>query len=218
MKTIEIQIVKKNRKYFACNTKGYKCKLVIDKNSEGLELGKHTLVVKDRSKKTKYGTELIFELYSDAESQKEAGIVTLTHKYNSILVDKCRNLGGRFDKGGSTWVFPDIVADKIEELDFLYNSKRVAIEIEADDDISQWHGPVAFLGYTIAVAWGRDSGARLGDDISCIYGTYDSGGSVKNWTTRISKSSVFRLSIPEELLKLHNYEDPEWTIKKLGRE
>ena len=38
---------------------------------------------------------------------------------------------------------------------------------------------------TIAIAFGRDSGAKLGDGIVWLSGEYKSSGSVKNWYTEI---------------------------------
>lgn len=201
MKTLKIDVIKRNRKYFACKQNGYKCKLVIDDNSKDLSLGTQELLVNDISKRTKYGTDVIYELVSDAKTQEVSGIVTLTHRYNSVLVEKCRNLGGRFDSETKTWVFSEIVEDKVEELDFLYNSEPIPVEITAKKDVSRWHGPVDFLGYTIATAWGRDSGAKLGDDISLVSGLVSSGGSVKNWGTYVWKDSVIRLTIPLEILR-----------------
>jgi hypothetical protein len=73
MKTITIIIEKKNRKYFAAKVNGYKCKLLIDENSEGLELGTHELLVNDISVRSKYGTDLIYSVYKKTE---DGGIVT----------------------------------------------------------------------------------------------------------------------------------------------
>lgn len=213
-KSIVLNVTKKNRKYFACTKDGYKCKLIIDDSSKDLSIGEHTLVVFDKSVRTKYGTDLIYQLAYDAKDQEEAGIVTLCHQFfNQDLVDDCRNMGGKWDPGSQTWVFSDLVADRVEELDAIYNSDLVPVEITAIDEISEWHAPVRFMGYAIAKAWGRDSGAKLGDDVSQMNGSIDSGGSVKNWHTRVSKGSVFRLYVPKGVLELYKYRDPEWEIK-----
>lgn len=89
-------IIKRNRKYFAAQTKsGHKCRILIDSNSEKLELGTQELVVSDISIKSKFGVDLIFKLQCSVDEQKEAGIRTLTHfKYNSELVARCKELGG----------------------------------------------------------------------------------------------------------------------------
>ena len=56
MKTLNLNITKKNRKYFACSHNGHDVKLVIDGASENLEVGEHELLVEDVSVRTKFGT------------------------------------------------------------------------------------------------------------------------------------------------------------------
>jgi hypothetical protein len=215
-KTINLEILKKNRKYFAAKLDGkYKCKLHIDSASENLELGLHTLLVLDESIVTKYGTDLIFRLAASADTQKTAGICTIQHdRYNSILVDKCRNLGGKWDHDAKAWVFSDLMSSEVEDLDALFNSDEVAIEITAKTDLSAWHDSVTFAGYSIAKASGRDSGAVLCEGVSKVSGTVTSGGSVKNWSTEVEEGAIFRLLVPRDVLQLSD--EGDWDITILG--
>lgn len=226
MKTIKLEIIKKNRKYFACKKDGYKCKLIINAGSENLAIGPHELVVEDRSVRTKYGTDLIYEIVGDATEQEDAGIVTLSHyTYNADLVEKCRDLGGRWDSETECWVFSTIVEDEVEELDDIYNSELVPIEISvapnSDGDIepvTQHTGPVEFLGYTIARARGRDSGAKIGDIVSLMRGRVYSSGSMKNWRSCVSSDAIIRLKIPSKLLDIYTQTDDKiggWIIRRL---
>lgn len=201
MKTVEI--LKRNRKYFAASAGGYKCKILIDSNSEQLEVGTHELELTDISVRTKYGTDLIFKLSSDIETQKSAGFCTLkTEFYNSILVEQCRKLGGNWDSGSGAWVFSGLVESEIEALDELWNSELIGVEIEVLNDLSKWQGPVEFYGFTIARAFGRDSGAKLAEGISLMNGRVNSGGSVKNWTTCIDGGSIIRMYMPKLIIDL----------------
>src|SRR4051812_49192364 len=103
MKTITLDIVKKNRVYFKCiNESGYEVKLKVTHKSETLSLGKQELLVRDCSIRTKYGTDIIYDLESEV---KEKGIVTLQCKYNIFLVEKCKELGGKWDADSKSWVF-----------------------------------------------------------------------------------------------------------------
>lgn len=215
MKTLTLNVLKKNRKYFACKHNGYDCKLLIDENSEKLELGEQALVLNDISVRTKYGTDVIYSLSAPADKQKSAGICTLkTEFYNSKLVDKCRELGGRFDESEKTWVFSDIVLDKVEELDAIYNSELVSIELMAKRNIYFDRCAASFLGLTIAKATDRDSGAFMFDGISLVYGDKPtSGGSRKNWDTKIFEGSVFRFKIPKELLSFYDESNDKWELK-----
>ena len=217
-KTITFVILKKNQKYFAATKNGYKCKIVIDDNSKDLELGEQSLLVLDESVRTKFGTDLIYRLAADAAEQKSAGICTIKHPiYNSILVDECRSLGGQWDAAEKVWVFSDIVEEQVEALDAMFNDEnQVTVEITAKNDLFGSREPVDFLGYTIARASGRDSGATLGDEVYKISGKINSGGSVKNWGSEVSEGSVFKLKISKHLLgaKIET-ESKYWDVKEI---
>ena len=212
MQTLELNLIKKNRVYFKCtNEKGYEVKLKVDEKSQNLELGKQKLLVNDISVRSKYGTDLIYQVYAEI---KEEGIVSIKHRYNSLLVEKCRELGGKFDNEAIAWIFSKIVEDKVEELEFLYNHDIVSVEIIAKTDIFKGQDAINFLGYPIAKATGRDSGAIVCNDVSMISGKIDSAGSVKNWSTEIRKDSCFRLNISKNLLEnLTDVLKEKWDIK-----
>jgi hypothetical protein len=214
LRTITLTLIKKNRKYWACKVKGYDAKLEVNENSENLTPGDHELLVHDISVRTKYGTEIKYTM-SEKKTEIES-IVTLQHdRYNKYLVKKCQNLGGRWDAENKTWIFSSIVADKVDELDELYNSPAVTVELTArGDEVYAGIDAVHFCGYPIARATGRDSGATLGDGVSMIKGKIKSGGSVKNWATCITGGAVFRLKCSEKLLeKNRETEEKEFDIK-----
>jgi len=216
---MEFNILKKNRKYFAATKGGYKCKILIDDNSQALELGAVDIDVEDISVRTKYGTDLIFKLTADAETQAAAGICTLQHyTYNKLLVEQCHKLGGKWDAESKAWIFKDFVADKVEELDYLYNSELTNYQIEFEDDYSEHNAPVYLFGVKVAEATGRDSGATLGNDVALIAGRVDSGGSMKNWGTKIKEGTILRLSLPTllvEELQESECENKDFTIKAI---
>lgn len=206
-------IIKKNRKYFAAETGGYKCKILIDENSKDLEEGKHELEVDDISIRTNYGTDLIFKLSGSVTEQKEAGICTLQHgMYNKKLLEECRKLNGKWDKSSEAWVFSGLVEDQVEALDEKYNSELVAVELTFNDYTSAHTDSVDFCGIPLAKAWGRDSGAKLGEWVSLISGKIYSGGSMKNWRTCIEEGTIMRLYVPEALL---DEIDLECSVKRI---
>lgn len=216
MKTLVLNLVKKNRVYFKCLTEnGYEVKLKITQKSEHLELGKQELLVNDCSVRTKYGTDVIFELESVT---KKDSIITLKHdRYNTILVEKCKNLGGKWDADEKVWVFNAIVEDKVEELELLFNSNVAQIEVTANEDLFGSQEAVYCCGYPIAKARGRDSGANLCDGVAMISGRINSGGSMKNWCTFVDKDSKFRLSCSKVLLDRCLF-DSEWSFTILNEE
>lgn len=145
-------------------------------------------------------------------------ICELKHdRFNSILVSDCRELGGRFDRSECKWVFHDIVKDRVQKLEDLYNSELITIEITAKSDLTECHGTVEFIGYTIARAFGRDSGAKLGDGVYMTDGKIRSCGSVKNWCSQVVAGSVFRLEVPRALYAGYKHnEDDYWEMKELN--
>jgi len=198
MKSLKLQINKKNRKYFACTHNGFEVKLVIDAASENLSLGEQELLIEDVSVRTKFGTDLIYKVVGEITKDK---IVTLqSHCYNDWLVDSCRKLGGKWDAEASTWVFSPIVEQEVDELDRLFNEDLMVIDIEALDDIVSYTSSVTFMGYTVARAFGRSSGAKIGAKVKQLDGSISSGGSAKNWFTQVTKGSRFRLEISKNLL------------------
>lgn len=212
MKELTLEIVKKNRVYFKAVVNGYEVKLRITPESADLEPGIHTLLVNDESVKTKYGTDVIYSVASTkrADSKK---IMTFQHSpYNSIASDKCKKLGGKWDADAKSWVFSDLVEDEVEKIDEMFNFDSLNVEITAKREIYAGKGPVEFLGYTIARAFGRDSGAKLGDGVSQISGKIYSCGSVNNWATEIKEGSVFRLHVSSKLLEEFD-ETEDWEIE-----
>tara|TARA_R110000796_G_scaffold65782_2_gene151792 strand:- start:6552 stop:7238 length:687 start_codon:yes stop_codon:yes gene_type:complete len=207
MKTIKLNVLKKNRKYFKCEYNSRACRLKIDKNSENLELGQCEMLMNDISVRSKYGIDVIYELAVDAEKQKSsAGVVTLKADYNAHLVKKCRNLGGRWCCDTKSWVFLTLVGQEVEELDVIYNSDKIVVEITASHDCYAHLSDLTFKGITIATATSRDSGAQLGNGIALLRGKIRSGGSNANWNSQADDDSVFRLEIPEKVFEMKVFE------------
>tara|TARA_R110001583_G_scaffold187646_1_gene349073 strand:+ start:4504 stop:5163 length:660 start_codon:yes stop_codon:yes gene_type:complete len=202
MKTKLLTIIKKNRKYYAAIDNGYKCKVLIDTNSEELELGEQELMLEDISVRTKYGTDIIFKLAVSVTEQEQASICTLKHQFfNVLLVEQCRNLGGRWDKEAYVWVFSSIVEDKVQELDELFNSEVLNIEVEILNSVKRETGAYCLFGMPIARAFDRDGGAKLCEGVALISGEIRSSGSRKYWDTEICGDSVLRFQVPKLLFE-----------------
>jgi hypothetical protein len=211
--TLKLNIIKKGRVWFQCkNSNGYDCKLKINDLSKDLKIGEQEITVKDISVRSDYGTDLRFERVEGLEN----GVIFLTHyRYNSQLVLKCKNFGGKWDKENKTWVFPKYLENEIEELEYIFNSDIVNVEITAIRDV-ETQGTIDFCGYSLCKATGRDSGANLCDDICMIKGKIGSAGSMKNWYTKIYEGSVFKLSLPVNVLeKYRNHEEKYFKIEIL---
>lgn len=197
---IKLNIIKKNRVYFACkNSSGYEVKLRITEASKDLGLGEHELLVKDESVKTKYGTDIIYVLHSLINQNQ---VIVLKSEKNDNLIYQCKRLGGKWDSEEKVWVFSDVVKDEVEELDFLYNSELVRVQLTAKREILEHTGPITFCGYDIAYASSKTSGARTCEGVALISGRITSSGSNANWYTEMTEGTVVRCRIPLELLNL----------------
>ncbi len=132
--------------------------------------------------------------------------VKVVSPYNAEFVQKCRNLRGTFKAGA--WWFDDSIIDYVREamLNFYGTTGEIPYEnctlLITDFSDCEGCGPVVLFGRTIAKAFGRDSGARLGDDIIFITGTYNSGGSVKNWNTDVRNATFEIHNFPVPSLEL----------------
>lgn len=193
----KLEILKKNRKYFAVTVDGYKCKLVIDENSQDMEPGVYdNIPLEDVSVRTKYGTDVIYALVGSAADHM-GGICTLKSQlFNTRMVERCHELSGKWDREIGVWVFSDLVEDQVEELEEYYCGELIPVEITIKRTIIGDRDPVYIDGYRIATAMGRDSGAKLDANVSMISGCITSGGSMKNWTTVIKPDSVIRMKLP----------------------
>jgi hypothetical protein len=89
--------------------------------------------------------------------------------------------------------------------DGSFSDKRVNIELLTNKDIKMSQKPVLFSGKTLAQAFHRDSGARVGQNVALIEGSINSGGSSKNWETIVEKGSRFKvMHVNEQLLSFEN--------------
>ena len=113
--------------------------------------------------------------------------------YNAEFVKKCRNLRGEYKQ--NAWCFNDNVIDYVRKamLDIYgvtgeeqYEECSLLVKNFSD---SARCDSVTLFGRTIARAFGRDSGAKLGDEIILVDGSISSGGSVKNWYTCVDNAT-----------------------------
>jgi hypothetical protein len=70
-------------------------------------------------------------------------------------------------------------------------TETVSIRVKLTRYRLEDHGPVVMFGRVIARAWGRDTGAKVGEGVCFEIDGPDSGGSVKNWQTEVPTGAVF---------------------------
>ena len=137
------------------------------------------------------------------------GKAIITTPYNADFVSKIKNIGGRWNAASKAWSVSDsMVAEAREIMRAVYGQddqqtdvQTTDIRVRFNDDVWGHQEGVTLYGKTIAKAWGRDSGARVGDDVAFIDGQPKSGGSVKNWLTIVPAGSVVVIkNVPVTLL------------------
>lgn len=135
--------------------------------------------------------------------------VKVLSPYNEKFVTRARNLRGQWKQ--SAWWFDDSIIDYVRELmmECFGTTGEIAYEtctlLITKFTNFENNAPVVLFGRTVAKAFSRDSGARLGDDIILISGEYKSGGSVKNWRTEV-KDATF---------EMHNFPIPSLNLKEV---
>lgn len=130
--------------------------------------------------------------------------------YNAEFVKAIKGIGGaRWNRDKSAWAIPADCADQAREImrrvygedDRPDCGERVDVRLTFDSSVSEWQSAVTIYGKTISRAYGRDSGARCGDDVAFVEGQPESGGSVKNWTSVVPQGSIVVLhNVPTAML------------------
>lgn len=136
--------------------------------------------------------------------------VQITVSGSKLLVDSpyhpdfpsaAKKLGGKWNSASKAWSFDARDEARVRELCIATygtdgspaTGALVTVRIKSLNG-EQWDkGGIYFCGRCLCYATGRDSGARLGEGVVSLAGKYGSGGSVKNWVTRIESGAVFEV-------------------------
>lgn len=74
---------------------------------------------------------------------------------------------------------------------------------------------VVFMGVKVAVAFDRDSGAKVGYNAKMLSGDIDSGGSRANWYCIVKEGSVFELEVDAEFYRKNKNRIKKWSIEEI---
>jgi len=136
--------------------------------------------------------------------ETERGEIAVQTPYTEAFVNDCRASGGRWDAGEKVWLFGGAARQMVRELvvrhfafDIDATGEMEWIEIVANREVYAERGPVIVAGKVIAQAFGRDSGARVGDDVTMTGGRIRSDGSRQYWHTTIDEGSSFVFRAPK---------------------
>ena len=131
--------------------------------------------------------------------------------YNADFVSRIKSSvgGAKWDGTKKAWRIPttavdavrDIMRDIYGETDEPESTEKVNVRLTFSRSYSRTCAPITLLGKTVASAFGRDSGAKVGDGVTFVEGAPDSGGSMKNWQTVIPEGSVVVLyDVPKSIV------------------
>lgn len=116
--------------------------------------------------------------------------------YSDVFVKGARNLKGKWDGKIQAWVFPKKLHTQVRNLMLQSFSvtgeepyKTCIITIPHFTGSSEHCSDLNMFGRSIAFASGRDSGAKLADDVYLISGEIGSSGSVKWWRTTATEAT-----------------------------
>jgi len=90
--------------------------------------------------------------------------------------------------------------------------EKIKVRITAIEDNHRKFA-VMFMGVKVAVAFGRDSGAKVGYGARLISGDIDSGGSHANWYCIVKKGSIFELEVDAEAYNKNKNRIKKWDME-----
>lgn len=139
----------------------------------------------------------------DFEIVMNGNVAEVYTPYNAEFVSKIKTtIGGR--KWNSTkkcWTVPETAVNQVRELMYqcygrtdVDEGETVKIRVTVTNEIKNYGAPITIFGKTIAKAYSRDSGARVGDDVVFCVGAPTSGGSRNYWCTQIDEGCVFEVN------------------------
>jgi hypothetical protein len=92
------------------------------------------------------------------------------------------------------------------------NRELVKVRITALSDNHRKFA-VVFMDVKVAVAFDRDSGARIAYGARMIGGKIGSGGSRKNWYCYVEKGSVFEIEVDKEAFEKNKNRIKKWSME-----
>lgn len=138
------------------------------------------------------------------------GLAYIYTPYNYEFAKGMRSVNrARWNERKKVWVAPaefipqirDIMYEAFGETDIAPAKDKRSIKLRFTETVYEKNKPVTILGKTVARAYERDSGAKVGTDVAFIHGTPTSGGSTKYWMTVIPAGCVAVLhNVPAGLL------------------
>ncbi|MFI3326950.1 MAG: hypothetical protein R3Y35_12390 [Clostridia bacterium] len=123
----------------------------------------------------------------------------ITTPFNRNFIKKIKGIGSA-KWNGSQWDVPEYAIDIVREFmqevygeTDIFSCEKIDLGITLKEAISEYRAGIELFGKSICHAYGRDSGAKISEDVILKTGKMASGGSAKWWTTEIEKGTTFIL-------------------------
>ncbi len=129
--------------------------------------------------------------------QAEGERILAQTPFDAEFVEGAKRLAGKW-RGGS-WIFPGSQEARVRDLcRQVYGTdgspgETATLRVRMNQDLSIERDGFRIGGRLLAKADGRDTGARLGEDVVLLRGDIGSGGSDQYWTTEVAAGTVFEL-------------------------
>lgn len=158
---------------------------------------------------------------TNVEVRLNTDYVWLISPYNPALPARAKSLGGKFSSTSKAWYFDKRDEERVCEIarDIYGTDGRtqsepmLTIKVKATQGQSIYTASVFVAGREIARAFGRESGAKLGEGVIQLEGRIKSSGSVKNWYTDVTAGSVFEIrDIPKRAVDAYDFPANGWEI------
>ena len=138
--------------------------------------------------------------------------------YNSNFIKKVKGIGkARWNGAERCWTVPKTEIDIVRqfmmetygETDQTDDTEKVSVKVTFTEEARACLGSIVLFGKTVATAFGRDTGAKIGDDVTLMTGKVKSGGSARNWVTIVEAGTVVKIrNVPKPALQF----DPVYDI------
>ena len=118
--------------------------------------------------------------------------------FNSEFVSKIKRIGKtKWNPSQKCWIAPlssidsvrQIMLDVYKEND-IESCEKIDVKVTFLREKGSCCKAYQLLGKSISIAFGRDTGAKVGEDVEIVKGSVYSGGSAKNWCSLVEEGTV----------------------------
>jgi len=130
---------------------------------------------------------------------QQDGKILVETPFEPSLPAKFRQMGGSWNDPYWTFkedtdVFEGIKELLLEKLGYDHDSPKGIVKITTKNKVIADKKSVIVGGFILAYARGRSSGAKVGAGVTLIRGEIGSGGSMKNWDSRVHADTTFKIN------------------------